>query len=149
MTITWTMVLDFSASFAIATGPWNYSYAALKKTRECVLAITAADMLHTAVGIGTCSGSEVDKFSQFGLTRMKAKHVRPPLIAQCLANIECRVGDIIERHNIIVLQGLAAYLDAERKERRLIHATGGGTFTVDGRKFDQKKMMRSKLPDGI
>ena len=25
MTITWTMVLDFAAGFAIATGPWNYS----------------------------------------------------------------------------------------------------------------------------
>ena len=39
MTITWTMVLDFAAGFAIATGPWNYSYAALITTRQCVLAI--------------------------------------------------------------------------------------------------------------
>ncbi len=39
MTITWTMVLDFSASFAITTGPWNYSYAALRQTRECVISI--------------------------------------------------------------------------------------------------------------
>jgi flavin reductase (DIM6/NTAB) family NADH-FMN oxidoreductase RutF len=149
MTITWTMVLDFSASFAITTGPWNYSYAALKKNKECVLAIPAADMLDTAVGIGTCSGSEVDKFDKFGLTRIKAKHVRAPLIAQCLANIECRVVEIVERHNIVILQGVAAYLDAERKERRLIHATGDGTFTVDGRKFDRKEMMREKLPEGV
>ncbi|MDR0479439.1 MAG: flavin reductase family protein, partial [Burkholderiaceae bacterium] len=91
MTITWTMVLDFSASFAITTGPWNYSYAALTKTRECVLAIPAIDMLDTAVGVGTCCGRDVDKFDKFGLTRIKAEYVRPPLIAQCLANIECRV----------------------------------------------------------
>jgi flavin reductase (DIM6/NTAB) family NADH-FMN oxidoreductase RutF len=68
---------------------------------------------------------------------------------QCLANIECRVVDIVERHNIFILQGVAAHIDADRKERRLIHATGGGTFTVDGRKFDQKKMMREKLPKGV
>jgi len=149
MTITWTMVLDFSASFAITTGPWNHSYAALKKTRECVIAIPTADMLDTAVGIGTCSGSEVDKFAQFGLTRAKARHVRAPLIEQCLAHIECQVADIIEPYNIVVLQGVAAYWDSARKEKRLLHAVGDGTFTVDGRKFDRREMMRSKLPDGV
>jgi flavin reductase (DIM6/NTAB) family NADH-FMN oxidoreductase RutF len=149
MTVTWTMVLDFSASFAMTTGPWNYSYAALKKTRECVLAIPAADMLDAAVGIGTCCGRDANKFSKFGLTRVKAQHVRPPLIAQCLANIECRVVEIIERHDIVVLQGVAAYFDADHKEQRLIHATGDGTFVMDGRKFDRKEMMRAKLPDGV
>ena len=149
MTITWTMVLDFAASFAITTGPWNHSYAALKKTRECVIAIPAADLLDTAVGIGTCSGHDVDKFERFGLTRVQAQHVRAPLIAQCVANIECRVVEIIERHHIIILQGLAAYVDGARKEQRLIHAIGDGTFTVDGRRFDRKEMMRSKLPDGL
>jgi len=149
MTITWTMVLDFAASFAITTGPWNHSYAALKKTRECVIAIPAADLLDTAVGIGTCSGHDVDKFERFGLTRVQAQHVRAPLIAQCVANIECRVVEIIERHHIIILQGLAAYVDGTRKEQRLIHAIGDGTFTVDGRKFDRKEMMRAKLPEGL
>ncbi len=149
MTITWTMVLDFGASFAITTGPWNHSYAALKKTKECVIAIPAADLLDTAVGIGTCSGHDVDKFERFGLTRVQAQHVRAPLIVQCVANIECRVVEIIERHNIVILQGLAAYVDGARKEQRLIHAIGDGTFTVDGRRFDRKEMMRSKLPDGL
>ncbi|MDR0273823.1 MAG: flavin reductase family protein [Burkholderiaceae bacterium] len=149
MTITWTMVLDFSASFAMTTGPWNYSYAALKKTKECVIAIPTVDMLDTAVGVGTCSGRDVDKFEKFSLTRLKAKHVRAPLIAQCVANIECRVVEIIERHNIVVLQGLTACFDSGRKEKRLIHAIGDGTFVVDGRKFDRKEMMRSKLPDGL
>ena len=97
MTISWTMVLDFSAMFAIATGPWNYSYAALRDAKECVIAIPTVDMLDTAVGVGTCSGKDTDKFEKFGLTRAKAKHVRAPLIKECLANIECRVVDIVER----------------------------------------------------
>ncbi|MCL1962031.1 MAG: flavin reductase family protein [Desulfovibrionaceae bacterium] len=149
MTITWTMVLDFAASFAMTTGPWNYSYAALKKTRECVIAIPAVDMLDTAVGIGTCCGRDEDKFEKFGLTRVKARHVRAPLIGQCLAHIECRVADIIEPYNIVILQGLAAWFDSARKEQRLLHAVGDGTFTVDGRKFDRREMMRSKLPGGL
>ena len=149
MTISWTMVLDFNASFAITTGPWNYSYAALKKTKECVIAIPAVDMLDIAVGIGTRSGRDEDKFEKFGLTRVKAQHVRPPLIGECLANIECRVVDIVERHSIVVLEGVVAYFDSARKEKRLLHAVGDGTFIADGRKFDRKKMMVEKLPDGV
>ncbi len=96
MTITWTMVLDFSASFAITTGPWNHSFAALQETRECVIAIPAADLIDKVVGVGTCTGADTDKFEKFGFTPLKAKHVQAPLIKECLANIECRVVDIVD-----------------------------------------------------
>ena len=39
MTISWTMVVDFTPTFAITTGPWNHSYAALRTSRECVIAV--------------------------------------------------------------------------------------------------------------
>ena len=80
---------------------------------------------------------------------MQARLVRPPLIKECLANIECKVIDIVEKHNIVVLEGLAAYIDTARQETRTVHAVGDGTFIVDGRKIDRKKMMASKLPPGI
>lgn len=149
MTISWTMVLDFIPQFAIATGAWNYSYAALRQQRECVIAIPGADLLDTVVGIGTCSGANTDKFAKFKLTPVQAGFVKPPLIDECLANIECKVIDIVERHNIVVLEGLAAYVDDERKERRMLHAVGDGTFIVDGHKLDRRKMMASKLPPGV
>lgn len=149
MTISWTMVLDFTPMFALTTGAWNYSFAALRKTRECVLAIPTIDMLDTVVGIGTCSGRDTDKFAKFGLTAEPGKLVGAPLIKECLANIECKVVDLIDRHNIVVLEAVAAYEDPARKERRMIHAVGDGTFIVDGRKFDRSKMMASKLPGGL
>ena len=34
MTISWTMVVDFTPQFAITTGPWNHSYTALQKYRD-------------------------------------------------------------------------------------------------------------------
>lgn len=149
MTITWTMVMDFSPRFAITTGPWNHSYAALEATRECVISIATVDMIDTVVGIGTCSGRDTDKFRKFDLTALPAKHVGAPLIRECLANIECRVADIVDRHGIIVLDAVAAYRDDAREETRMLHAVGDGTFIVDGRKFDQKERMRSKLPPGV
>ena len=80
---------------------------------------------------------------------MKGKHVSAPLIKECVANIECKVVDIIKKHDIVILEGVAAYFDTSRKEKRTIHAIGDGTFVVDGRKFDRKKMMRTKWADII
>lgn len=149
MTISWTMVLDFTPTFAITTGEWNYSFSALRKTKECVISIPTVDLLDKVVGIGTCSGAETDKFEKFKLAPVKGRNVKAPLIKECLANIECRVVDIVKKHNIVVLDAVAAYVDTSRKEKRTVHAVGDGTFIVDGRKLDRKKLMASKIPTGL
>ncbi|MDN0076716.1 flavin reductase family protein [Crenobacter sp. SG2303] len=149
MTISWTMVMDFTPVFAIITGEWNHSFTALQKNKECVIAIPTVDMLDKVVGIGTCSGKDTDKFAKFELTPVQGKVVRSPLIKECLANIECKVIDIIKKYNIVVLEAVAACIDTERKEKRTVHAVGDGTFIVDGRKIDRRAMMASKLPPGV
>lgn len=149
MTISWTMVVDFVPRFAIVTGAWNFSFGALRKQRECVIAIPGIDLLDEVVGIGTHSGSDVDKFARFRLTPLPAKVVKPPLIKECLANVECKVVEIVGRHNIVVLEGVAACVNAARKERRTIHAVGDGTFIADGERFDRRAAMVSRLPAGL
>ena len=149
MTISWTMVLDFTPRFAITTGAWNYSYKALRKTRECVIAIPTVDLLDTVVGVGTCSGSDTDKFEKFGLTPLPGRVVKAPLIKECLANIECRVVEIVRRHDIVVLDAVAAHQASSRRERRTLHAVGDGTFIVDGRRLDRRRRMAGKLPEGV
>jgi len=149
MTISWTMVLDFTPVFAITTGEWNHSFAALRKNRECVIAIPTVDLLDKVVGIGTCSGKDTDKFAKFKLTPVRGRVVRSPLIKECLANIECKVIDIVTKHNIVVLEAAVAYIDTARKEKRTVHAVGDGTFIVDGRKIDRRKMMAPKIPHGV
>ncbi len=146
MTISWTMVLDFTPVFAITTGEWNHSFAALQKTKECVIAVPTVDLLDRVIGIGTCSGADIDKFDRFNLSVVPGKVVNAPRIKECLANIECKVVDLVHKHNIVVLEAVAAYVDALRKEKRTIHAVGDGTFIVDGRRLDRRKMIASKLP---
>lgn len=149
MTISWTMVVDFTPVIAITTGEWNHSYAALRRRRECVIAIPTVDMLDTVVGIGTCSGRDTDKFAQFGLTATPGRLVEAPLIEECLANIECKVVEVVARHHIVVLEGVAAYANPARKEKRTIHAVGDGTFVVDGRRLDRRRAMAAKIPAGL
>jgi flavin reductase (DIM6/NTAB) family NADH-FMN oxidoreductase RutF len=149
MTISWHMVMDFTPKFALMTGAWNYSFEALSKNRECVIAIPTVDIAQTVVEIGVCSGTDTDKFKKFELTPLKAISVKAPLIKECLANIECRVTDYIEKHNIFILEASHAWIDSYRKERRTIHANGDGTFIVDGRTISYRKLMLSKLPPGV
>jgi len=149
MTLSWTMVMEFTPRFAFSTGSWNYSYKALKKTGECVIAIPAVDLSKKTVQIGTCSGANIDKFDKFKLTPLKAENVSAPLIKECYANIECRVIDHIEKHNIFVLDGLAAWVDSKRTEKRCFHAVGDGRFIADGELINHRRIMLSKLPKGV
>jgi hypothetical protein len=55
----------------------------------------------------------------------------------------------VRKHNIVVLEGVAAHIDPARKERRMLHAVGDGTFIVDGRRLDRRKMMASKIPQSL
>jgi flavin reductase (DIM6/NTAB) family NADH-FMN oxidoreductase RutF len=95
------------------------------------------------------SGRKEDKFKKTGLTPLKSELVDAPFIEEFPINIECKVIDIIKKYNIIILDAVAAYVDTSRKEKRTIHAVGDGTFIVDGRKFDRKKLMASKIPNGL
>ena len=149
MTISWTMVMDFTPRFAITTGAWNHSYAALVESGECVIAVPTIDLIDQVIGVGTVSGKAVDKFEKYGLTPVAAREVRAPLIRECLVNIECRVVDIIEKYSIVVLQGIHAHIDDKRDERRIIHARGDGFFSVDGEFFDRRDAMRNKIPDNV
>ena len=149
MTISWTMVLDFAPRFALCTGAWNFSFAALRKSKECVLAIPTVDLLEKVVGIGMCSGADTDKFAKFNLTPTAGKIVQAPLIAECLANIECTVEEFIPRHNLVILTAVAAHRDAARAEKRTLHAVGDGTFVVDGPTRDRRTAMAGKLPRGV
>ncbi len=149
MAVSWSMPMDFSPDIALVTGSWNHSFGTLMKTRECVLAVPAVDLMKKTVGIGMCSGTDTDKFRKFELTAGKAQKVRAPLILECLANIECHVTDYIEKHGIVVLSAVKAWIDEDRKERRGFHAVGDGRFIVDGRTVNLRKMMEAKIPSGV
>ena len=149
MTISWTIVLDFTPKLAFVTGEWNHSYKALMATKECVIAIPPVGLLDTTVGIGTCSGADTDKFRKFGLTPAKAKVVKAPLIAECIANIECRVVDHVHKHDLFVLEGVRAWIDPDKQWSRTFHAVGDGTFVADGRKFNRRALMAGKIPPGV
>lgn len=135
MTMSWHMMVDFNPPLiACVVSEGDFSFAALRKTRQCVIAIPAVDLVSKVVGIGNCSGRDTDKFRTFGLTPLPASRVAPPLIAECFANIECKVVDtrMVNRYDLFVLEAVRAWRDPRQRHPKTVHHGGGGSFVVDG-----------------
>lgn len=149
MTISWQMVLDFTPRLAICTGSWNDSFETILRTKQCTLCVPAVDMIKKVVGIGTVHASECDKFKHFHLRKQKPAIVKAPLIADCLAAVECKLIDYVREHGILVLDGVQLWENPLKKERRVIHANGDGTFFADGKFYNLREEMRNRLPEGV
>jgi flavin reductase (DIM6/NTAB) family NADH-FMN oxidoreductase RutF len=135
MTMSWHMMVEFEPPLvACVVSNANHSFAALRATRECVIAVPALELASKVVGIGNCSGRDVDKFKRFGLAPVRAERVAPPLVAECFANLECRVSDqrLVNKYNLFVLEVLKAWTDPAQKHPKTIHHLGYGRFAVDG-----------------
>lgn len=92
MTMSWHMMVEFEPPIiACVVSEGDFSFAALRATKEAVIAVPARGLADKVVKIGNCSGRNVDKFDRFGLTPLPAREVRPPLIKECFCNLECRV----------------------------------------------------------
>ncbi len=109
-----------------------------------MIAIPARGLADKVVKVGNCSGSEIDKFKRFGLSPLAARHISPPLIAECFCNLECRVTDtsLVRRYNLFILQIVKAWIDPAQKNPKTLHHRGYGAFVVDGAMIKLKSKMR-------
>ncbi|HVY15351.1 MAG TPA: flavin reductase family protein [Rhodopila sp.] len=136
MTMSWHMMMEFTPPLvACVVSDANYSFAALRATGECVIAVPASRLAAKVVKIGNCSGRDTDKFKTFRLTAMPAAHVSAPLVAECFANLECKVVDttLVNRYDLFVLEVVKAWRDPAQANPKTIHHHGYGAFAVDGR----------------
>ena len=145
MAMSWHMMVEFEPPLvACVVSSADHSFAALRATKECVIAIPALELAAKVVAVGNCSGRDVEKFERFGLTPVPAERVAPPLVAECFANLECKVVDthLVNRYNLFVLEVLKAWTDPAQKDPKTIHHRGHGRFAVDGELIK----LNSKMP---
>lgn len=114
MTMSWHMMVEFEPPLvACVVSSADQSFAALRVTRECVIAVPALELAPKVVEVGNCSGRDVEKFERFRLTPAPAQRVAAPLVAACFANLECKVADtrLVNRYSLFVLEVLKAWID--------------------------------------
>jgi len=130
---------------AICVKKDRYSHKLISETGEFVINIPTRGLVDKAMYCGTVSGADVDKFRETGLTAAPARAVRPPIIEECVAHIECRVEKSVDAgsHTIFLGRVLAAYADEERFQNRmwlvpeadLVLHMGGRSYATLAEKF--------------
>lgn len=135
MTQSWHTMMEFEPPLVgCVIGGRSLSYEMLLKTKECVISIPTLELAKQVVGIGNCTGRKVDKFKKFKLTALPASQVSAPLIAECYANLECKVVDtrMVNKYGFFVLEVVKAWIDPTQKKPRTLHHQGKGVFMVAG-----------------
>jgi len=145
MAMSWHMMVEFEPPLiACVVSAANHSFAALRKTKECVLAVPPAELAETVAGVGNCTGNDTDKFGVYNLTPLPAKHVVAPLVGEAIVNLECKVKDtkMVNAYNLFILECVHAWENPKLKDAKTLHHHGFGQFAVDGEMIKVKSKMR-------
>jgi flavin reductase (DIM6/NTAB) family NADH-FMN oxidoreductase RutF len=138
MPMSWQTMMDFEPpQVGCVVSDRNFSFELLRASRQCVINVPEAKLARQVVGCGNVSGRRVDKFTRFGLTAVPASEVDAPLVAECFANLECRLVDSrwAKRYCFFVLEVVRAWIDPAVIAPRTIHHRGRGEFMVAGRRM--------------
>jgi flavin reductase (DIM6/NTAB) family NADH-FMN oxidoreductase RutF len=110
----------------------NFSLELIRKSKEFVVNVCSQNQLHAVDRSRNLSGRNVeDKFIALGLDTVPARHVQPPLVANCHANVECRLIKEVALDGLFLFVGeaLASYVDDQVPP---VGRLAGKTFRLDG-----------------
>ncbi len=136
MPMSWHTMMEFDPPLVgCVISNRNHTFETLRATGECVINLPTVELAKKVVACGNASGQSVDKFKAFALTPAAGAVVKAPLIAECYANLECKVMDrkLVARYNFFILEVVRAWIDPQRRRPLTIHHQGEGVFRVAGR----------------
>lgn len=111
-TVAWNMpARKDPPMLALSVGRRHHSWPFIERTGELGVNVPDAALADRVLGCGKVSGrDEPDKFARFRLTRQPAEQIKAPLVAEALANVECRVSQVVDLGGsaLLVVQVLRA-----------------------------------------
>ena len=117
------------AMMAISVAPARFTHDLIANSGEFVLAWPGEDLAAATLFCGTRSGRDVDKFREARLTSLEGAYVKAPLVAECVANLECRVAGQLTTgdHTIFAGEILAVWV-SEAPTRQLVSIDGSSGY---------------------
>ena len=146
MAAAWATPLDFDPpKVTVVIDRSTLTRELVEASREFALNIPPRRLADATLGVGSVSGRQSDKWSEFGLAAMPASRIGAPLVAECIAWLECRLLDeqaVEQRHDLFVAEVVAASADDRvfsggrwhfgDDALRTLHYVAGGQFFCVG-----------------
>lgn len=129
ITLGWCMQTSFQPPLiAISIGLTRYSYKLIAETKEFVVCFPSENMTKEVLYCGTHSGRDVNKFEKTKLKTKSAKLIKPPLLQDCVINLECKLVQELKTgdHAIFVGEILTSYVS--EKENKILLNFGDYKF---------------------
>jgi len=140
ITLAWSMPVSINPPIvAMSIAPKRYSHQLIEETKEFVINIPTMDIVRETLFCGRRSGRTYDKFKETHLTTLPAKMVKPPIIKECVAHLECKlerqitIGD----HTLFIGRVLTAHANEgifdekfDVKKVKPIYHMGGDDFVT-------------------
>lgn len=153
MAAAWSMPLDFAPpKVAVVIDRNTLTRKLVEASGEFALNIPSRAIARQTLAVGSVSGREHDKFSEYALGSFAAEKIGAPLLEGCLGWLECRVipePHIQERYDLFLGEIVAAWSDPRAFKEghwsfkegspRSIHYVAGGHFFETGEAFDVEK----------
>jgi len=141
ITLAWAMPISRRPPLLlIGMAPKRYSHELIAGPKEFVVNIPTMDIIKKTLFCGRRTGRKHDKFAETGLTPMPAKMIRPPIIKECVAHLECKLHQQIAMgdHTLFVGEVLTAYVNKgvflnrkfDLEKVKLIYHVGGSDFAT-------------------
>lgn len=147
MTAGWLLPLGFEPTLVgIAVHPGRLTHEFVTKSEVFALNIPTADLMTAVHTCGTVSGREGDKFAAAGLTPGESLEIEAPLVAECVAHLECGVVDrrSFGDHDLFVGRVLSVvaleeafngFWNVETDAGQLLHHLGADRYAGLGRAY--------------
>ena len=134
ITIAWTGIVNSDPAMTyISVRPERFSYGLVKETGEFVINLPTEKLARITDYCGVKSGRDIDKFSLAEITAERSSLVSAPIIAECPANIECRVEQIISlgSHDMFLSKILAVDVDDKLLDAKgVLHLENAGLIVT-------------------
>jgi len=140
ITLAWAMPISrHPPLLLLGITPKRYSHELIAGPKEFVVNIPTMDIVKETLFCGRRTGRLHDKFKETGLTPLPAKMIRPPIIKECVAHLECKLHQQISMgdHTLFVGEVLTAYVNEgvfhgkfDLEKAKLIYHAGGDDFAT-------------------
>jgi flavin reductase (DIM6/NTAB) family NADH-FMN oxidoreductase RutF len=116
--------------FVLGIDDGAYTYKLIRETGEFVVAYPNEKMAGQVLHVGKNHGFGRDKFKECGLKMQKASRIRAPLVADAVANFECKLVRVYKPGDcpLVIGRVVAVHENRSRSVKRLYTVGCGHTM---------------------